>query len=360
MAIAQIIKPGEFMRLIQALKKSIYPAVPMLLLPLAIAGGSGQALAATPVANYIGADAYPATNPVSPSWQQADDPTSTYYLGNLTSEKFFYNGAPLPANDATNTFQYNIPGCGATTSPNGPYVYPTNMLCIIVWNTANSIDGSDLQSFLNSTLTDPHQIVMAFCNEPEYHANITEHPEMNTCMCDPTGTPKLCNTASAFTKQFEVESTAITKFEKANFPNGGANVHVVEDSAGNYYRTGTQGCAYIVPSSYASHYLVDIYEGGSGNPIMQPEVLSSDAAWTTWANCTSGASRGLAEFAINCGNEGAYDSAVEQSLIDDDTYLKDNYPNLFVWNIWDSGGCTLNNTDETASTHEWQNITAGN
>lgn len=192
-------------------------------------------------------------------------------------------------------------------------------------------------------------------------ANATEYPGMSKCTCDTTGTPTLCGTASNFINQFEVESKAITNFEASLPPTDPRNVQVAEDSSGGYYRDGDeQGCDYIVPSLYVNHYLVDIYEG-KGTPIAQPEVLSSDAAWTTWAKCTgnTGVSRGIAEFGINCGNEGTYDSAVAQSLSDDDAYLKANYKSLYVWNIWDYDGCTLNNTDEAASTHEWQSITNG-
>ena len=43
-------------------------------------------------------------------------------------------------------------------------------------------------------------------------------------------------------------------------------------------------------------------------------------------------------------------------------WIKGNFPNLLVWNVWDYGGCALDNrqTDEPDTVAAWQNIAAGN
>jgi hypothetical protein len=353
------------------LRKSIYSAL-LALLPLVIAGvPAGQALAGTqaakypvaaPAAEYIGADAYH-----NPTWPEADTPSSTYYIGPLDSEKFFYNGKPLPSSDAATTYQYNVPGCDSN-------IYPTKMLCIIVWNTAASTTGADLEKFLESTLTNPRQILMAFCNEPEY----AQHHGPDGCVCDlPGSTEKACDSSAAFISQFEIESNYIRAFESEHHA---TNVKVAEISGGEYYASGTNGCSvnptsnpnnFIVPHQYVDDYLVDIYEGGHGDPISQPKELGQDAGWKNWVTCTkvTGVARGIAEFGINCGYEAVsqghgYEKAVAQSFTEDDTYLKDNFPNLVVWNVWDYGGCALNNppsgVDEPDSVAAWQKIAAGN
>lgn len=342
------------MGVIMLLRKSFYLAI-LALLPLVILGGQpGQALAGTPAAKYIGVDAYSL-----PSWDQVNNPNSQYYVGPANSEKFFYNGEALPDSDTVNTSN-GIPGCGATKSDGG-YVYPPSTLCIITWNTASSIDGSDLQKFLSSTVNDPHQIVMAFCNEPEIHHG------SDGCVCYPIMSPQRpCGDSAVFISQFEVESNYITTFEQKH---NATNVHVAEVSWADYYTNGA--CSdFIVPPLYVDHYLVDVYEGRNGNPISQPENLGQDQAWNNWVGCTkgSGVSRGIAEFAINCGNEqkslngGAYEEAVAASFTEDDTYLKNNFPNLYVWNLWDtSPNCSLDNQpgDEPDSVTAWQNIAAG-
>jgi hypothetical protein len=329
-----------------------------------VAAPAGQALAGTPAAKYIGADAYS-----NPTWFQADKRGSGYFIGPLQSEKFFYNNKPLPSSDAATTYQYNVPGCGAKSG--NTYTYPTNALCIIVWNTAASTDGSDLHNFLESTLNDPHRILMAFCNEPEIHQG------SEGCVCDPSVTRRqvACDGPAAFIDQFEVESNYIRNFETENHA---TNVQVAEISWADYYTSGTNGCSvnptsnpknFIVPHQYVDAYLVDIYEGGNGHPISQPEKLDQDPAWDNWVTCTTapGVLRGIAEFAINCGNEqksldgGAYEEAVAKSFTEDDTYLK-SFPNLLVWNVWDYGECALDNLpqDEPDSVAAWQNIAAGN
>jgi hypothetical protein len=336
-------------RLASLRRESIYLAI-LILLPLVIAAGpAGSALAGTPAAKYIGADTYS-----SPTWAQADNPGSKYYIGPLQSEKFFYNynasNNALPNSDSATTYEYGVPGCGAMSG--GSYVYPTSMLCIVVWDYAASTDGSDLQNFLESTLNDPHQIVMTFCNEAE--GNVSK----GKCMCDPTGTVKPCDTSTAFINQFEIESSKIATFEKNH---NKSNVQVAEISTASWYRRNS-GCNFIVPSNYVDHYLVDVYEG-NGTPISSPEKLNQDQGWNNWVTCTTGAgiSRGIAEFAINCGNEAVNEQAVAQSYTEDDTYLKNNFPSLYVWNLWDTApGCDIESVDEPDSVAAWQNIAAGN
>jgi hypothetical protein len=53
---------------------------------------------------------------------------------------------------------------------------------------------------------------------------------------------------------------------------------------------------------------------------------------------------------------------VAKSISEDDTYLKATFPNLEVWNLWDYGGCTLDNLpgDEPDSVAAWQSVEAGN
>jgi hypothetical protein len=331
-------------------KKLVYLAI-LTLLPLVVTGGlAGPALAATPVAKYVGADTYQ-----SPTWAQANTPGSQYYIGPLQSEKFFYNydasNNALPSSDTANTYEYNVPGCGAT-NPDGSYVYPISMLCIVVWDYAASTNGSDLQSFLESTLNDPHQIVMSFCNEAE--GNVSN----GKCMCDPAGTVEPCDTSTAFINQFEIESSKVATFEQNHSK---SNVQVAEISTASWYRKNS-GCNFIVPSNYVDHYLVDVYEG-NGTPISSPETLNQDQGWNNWVTCTTGTgtSRGIAEFAINCGNEAVDEQAVAQSYTDDDTYLKNNFPSLYVWNLWDTApGCDIENVDEPDSVAAWQAIAAGN
>jgi hypothetical protein len=119
-----------------------------------------------------------------------------------------------------------------------------------------------------------------------------------------------------------------------------SNVQFAEDSfaTGDIYEDGPN-CSYIVPAKYVSYYLADVYEDTSGN---NPVDMDNDPGWTNWLSCTDGThiDRGIAEFAINCGNEGTNDNAVAQSFGDDATYLSNNF-NLEVWNLWDSGGCAL-------------------
>jgi hypothetical protein len=356
------------MRLVTCLRKSVYPAAGMLLLPLMIAAGSPGRAPAAPAAKYIGADAYSA-----PTWFEADTPGTNSYLGSLESEKFFYNDEPMPASDATTTNEFNVPGCGATNSGGG-YVYKTSALCIIVWNEADSPTGTDLKNFLTSTVHDPHQIIMAFCNEPEYIG----HHDASGCKCDPSGVIEPCGSAAAIIKQIEAYSEYIRKFEAQNHV---SNVKVAEISWGTYYTHGTNGCSvnptsnpgnYLVPHQYVNYYLVDIYEGRNGkhpHPISTPETLNQDSAWNNWVSCTKApnVARGLAEFAINCGHEAVsqghgYEEAVAKSFTDDDTYLKANFKNLEVWNLWDYGGCALDKKPmhEPGSVAAWQSIEAGN
>lgn len=328
-------------------KKSIYLAV-LALLPLMLAGGAqGQALAGTPVAKYIGADAYH-----NPAWSPVDNPSSKYYL-DPQSEKFFYlynaTEKGLPSSDADPTSAFNIPGCGATSRTG--YVYPTSTLCIIVWNYAASKDGSDLQSFLESTLSDPHQIVMAFCNEPEFHVTSTG------CYCDLTGTPKACGGAYNFRQQFAAESAYIMNFEKTN---KATNVHVAEISGVRHYTAAHPSCFFIVPPQEVDYYLADVYE-----PDHKSDAnLGANPDWNRWMTCTSfpgsGVDRGISEYGIDCGNEHWRQGHVAGTFAADDTYLRNNMPDMLVWNIWDVGRCAINATDEPQSVAAWLNIAAGN
>lgn len=204
---------------------------------------------------------------------------------------------------------------------------------------------------------------MAFCNEPEIHHG------MNGCVCDPVmGSQGPCSSSAAIISQFEVESSYIRTFEQQN---NASNVQVAEISWAGYYSDGTHGCSvnptsdpdnFLVPGTYVGHYLVDIYEGGNGNPIQQPEELDVDQAWDNWVTCTrgGGASLGIAEFAINCGNEQQYQQAVAESYGEDAGYLEQNFPNLYVWNLWDSSpNCSVNSNDEPNVTEEWHLIAEG-
>lgn len=331
------------------LKKLPYLALPVLVSLVCAGGASAQALTQTPAARYIGADAYS-----SPTWALADTPGQDYYLGNLQSEKLFYKDG-LPSSDADTTSN-GVAGCGAQ-NPDGSYVYPASVLCVITYNAVTSTSDANLQSFLDSTVGDPHQIILAFCNEPENGSND------NGCMCD-FGTEMSCSTPGSFITEFETESDEVMAFEAQR---GVQNVQFAEDSWGGHYESGTGGCNFLVPSQYVKYYLVDIYEGRNDNPISQPEELNQDPGWNNWINCTNGrgVDRGIAEFAINCGNEqksldgGLYEEAVAQSLSEDDAYLKANF-HLEVWNIWDSGGCAINHQDEPDSVNAWRNIEAGN
>lgn len=353
------------MRSAVSIRKFIYPVVLLLLLPLVIAAGfPGQAMAGAPVAKYIGADAYS-----NPTWSQAGKPGSHNYLGSLEAEKFFYNNKALPGSDAAKTYQFGVPGCGAATG--GSYVYKKSALCIVIWNMATSRTGADLHRFLLSSLKDPHEIIMAFCNEPEFSG----HHGPEGCKCDLTGKVKPCGGPTSFIKQFEIEAKYIRSFERQH---RASNVKVAEISWGAYYTAGRNGCSvnptsnpgnFIVPRQYVDYYLVDIYEGGRKHPITRPEPLNQNMAWNNWVACTvaSGIPRGIAEFAINCGHEqqslhgGAYEKAVAESLRKDDSYLKHRFGSLEVWNLWDFGGCALNNQqgDEPDSVTAWQRIEAG-
>ena len=118
-----------------------------------------------PAAQYIGADA--ASNP---EWLQADTPGTTYYLGSLESQKIFYNSTDgLPNNDAA-TPSSGVYGCGKTL--NDIYVYPMSVLCFITYDAGES----SLDSFLQSTVTDHHQIILASAM-----SQITE--SMTTAVC---------------------------------------------------------------------------------------------------------------------------------------------------------------------------------
>jgi len=350
-----LIEPKEErVRLASHLRKLAYPAV-LTLLSLAFAGGASaqaQAQAQAPAATYIGVDAYS-----SPTWAQVGESGSEYYAGSPQSEKFFYKDG-LPDSDADTTSN-GVDGCGATQGTDDSYVYPPSALCIITYNAVTSASDTNLQDFLESTLTDPHQIILVFCNEPDNGTND------NGCICD-LGTKTSCSTPGNFITEFETESDEVTDFEQAN---NASNVRFAEDSWAGHYESGTGGCNFIVPSQYVSYYLADVYEG-RGDPITTPESLGQDTGWTNWISCTSGndVRHGIAEFAINCGNEqksldnGKYEEAVAQSFSEDDTYLKANFPGLVVWNLWDSGGCALDNLpgDEPDSLAAWQNIESGN
>jgi hypothetical protein len=170
---------------------------------------------------------------------------------------------------------------------------------------ATSPTGSDLQNFLLSTLKDPHQLIMAFCNEPE----VTAHHGPNGCMCDLTGTVTPCDGSANIIKQFEVESDYIRKFELAH---NATNVKVAEISGGSYYAASASGCSvdptsnpknFLVPYQYVDFYLVDMYEGRGGHPISSAEPLNQDSSWNNWVACTHapGVARGISEFGINCG-----------------------------------------------------------
>lgn len=336
------------MRLATRLRKWIYPAI-LVLLPLVIAGGSpGQALAQTYAAKYIGADVESSTSP--PTWPQVNTPGSGYDLHSPQSEKFFYNGPNgLPSSDTAKTTTYGTPGCGATKS-DGSYVYATNVLCIIVWNTANSADGSDLHAFLESTLNDPHQIFMAFCNEPE-----TEVAKKQSCTCDTTSVKTPCKNGVDFINQFEVESTYIANFESSKKA-GAPNVRVAEDSGVDYYNQNSGSCGmknnpgnYIVPTPYVSFYLADVYE--PNKTTLPAQDLSQNNGWNNWVNCTTntaGVARGIGEYGIDCGDTSSgvrtaslYDGVVAATYKADAKYLIKKFSNLEVWNLWDAGGCTI-------------------
>ena len=326
--------------------KWICPVMLVLLPLLGVGGSSSQALASAPAAKYIGADAYS-----NPTWAQAGTPGSQYYLGSLQSQKLFYKNG-LPNSDADQTSN-GVAGCGAKNG--STYVYPSSTLCIIVYNAVTSGNDANLTAFLQSTLSDPHHVILAFCNEAENGSND------NGCMCF-IGTETSCSTAGHFLSQFETESNEVTAFESRH---GASNVQFAQVSWASHYASGTGGCNFIVPPQYISFYLVDIYEGRNGIPITQPESLGQDTAWTNWVSCTSapGVARGIAEFAINCGEEHPNEQAVATSYTEDDSYLKANFPNLKVWNLWDSGGCAIDNDPATGEPHAvqaWRNIEAGN
>lgn len=340
------------MRLASHLRKLAYPAVLILLSLVFTSGASAEVQTQAPAAKYIGVDAYS-----TPTWAQVGESGSEYYAGSPQSEKFFYKNG-LPDSDADTTSN-GVDGCGAQGT-DGSYVYPASVLCIITYNAVTSASDTNLQDFLESTLIDPHQIILVFCNEPDNGNND------NGCLCD-FGTETSCSTPGNFITEFESESDEVAGFEQANDV---SNVKFAEDSWAGHYESGTGGCNFIVPSQYVSYYLADVYEGRPPNPIAQPESLSQDLGWTNWISCTSGngVRHGIAEFAINCGAEqksldnGQYEEAVAKSFSEDDTYLKANFPGLVVWNLWDSGGCALDNQpgDEPDSIAAWQNIESGN
>jgi hypothetical protein len=343
------------MRLASYLRIMAYPAVLVLISFVFTGGASAQALKQTPAAKYIGVDAYSA-----PAWAQVGESGSKYYAGSPKSEKFFYQKG-LPDSDADATSNH-VPGCGAK-KPHGGYVYPASTLCIIAYNAVTSTSDTNLRDFLKSTVGDRHQIMLVFCNEPE-NGN-----QDNGCMCD-FGQEELCKNPGKFITEFETESDEVAKFEQAK---NKSNVKFAEDSWKGHYESGTGGCKFIVPSQYVSYYLVDVYEGRStktSKPITKPESLGQDPGWKNWISCTSGngVPHGIAEFAINCGNEKKsldkrkYEEAVAASFGDDDTYLKANFPDLEVWNLWDSGGCALDNKtkDEPDSIAAWRRIESGN
>lgn len=326
--------------------KWVCPAILVLLQLVAGGGSSPPALASAPAAKYIGADAYS-----NPTWAQAGTPSSQYYLGSLQSDKLFYKDG-LPNSDANQTSN-GVPGCGAKNGTT--YVYPASVLCVIVYNAVTSGNDANLTAFLQSTLNDPHHMILAFCNEPENGNND------NGCMCF-LGTETNCGTPGNFLNQFETESSEVKAFE---LQHGASNVQFAQVSWASHYTSGTGGCNFIVPSQYVNFYLVDIYQGRNGIPITRPQSLGQDTAWTNWVSCTSaaGVARGIAEFAINCGEEHTYEQAVATSYSEDDSYLKANFPNLKVWNLWDSGGCAINNDPVTGEPHAvraWQSIEAGN
>jgi hypothetical protein len=76
----------------------------------------------------------------------------------------------------------------------------------------------------------------------------------------------------------------------------------------------------------------------------------------------SGATRGIAEYGINCGTEAADDPNTATIFGKDDSYLESHFQHLLVWNIWDVGGCKIDNSppDEPLSVQAWQSIEAGN
>lgn len=336
------------MRLATGTRKWIYPAI-LAMLPLVFVGAQGQAWAQANqaqaqanAAQFVGAD-----TEKTPTWSQVNTPGSGYDLHSPRSIKFFYNNEPLPSNDSAKTNPYGIDGCGKMS--NGSYVYGLNVLCIIVWNTASSPDGSDLHNFLESTLTDPHQILMAFCNEPESEVKNSK------CICD-TGTVIItpCQNGADFISQFETESTYITNFESNN-KIGTPNVRVAEDSEVDYYNQNSGTCGmkgnpdnYIVPAQYVSSYLVDVYE--PNKTTLPPESLGQSNAWNNWVSCTAnnpGVSRGIAEFGIDCGltsgvrTASLFDTVVAGTYQVDADYLLNNFPNLKVWNLWDGDNCAI-------------------
>jgi hypothetical protein len=333
------------------LRKVIYPAIALLLIPLALAPVRAQAAqSAAPVAKYTGADAYS-----SPTWTQADTnkTNNPYYLGPLKSEKFFYNydaskkEFAIPGNDAATTYQFGILGCGAKKpGSTTQYLYPAGTLCIVVWNYAASTDGSDLQNFLESTLTDQqHQYLMVFCNETEIHQTMTG------CMCDPSGTIEPCMNSAPddFITQFEVYSKYITHFEQMA---GVSNVHMAEISAASSYSKTGFGCNFLVPTQYVSSYLIDVYEKDSTGVN-----LSNNTGWSRWVNCTSllgDITRGIAEYGIDCGHEASSGKTTKATFEADEKYLRPF--DLLVWNLWDFGGCTISTTHESGAVKAWRAI----
>lgn len=316
--------------------RRIYVMVALLIPLVMLSFGSAQA--GTPAAKLIGA--------YSDNW-----PLANSTIGPLQTNKFFYQSLPASYADTASNGQ---PGCGAKDS-SGNWIYPPSQItCIIVYDTADT----NLQQFIQS-IPAARNVIIGYCNEPEGTHN---HP--NECGSG----------AGIFKTTFEDQSAKIHQYD-----GGASNIKIAEVSEAYQYDPGTDhdnggqastGCPFIVPSQSdtdLNFYLIDIYEPN----LTSDQNLGSDAQWTTWVGCTTGQglSRGIAEYAILCGNSNATEttpsgsvSIVAKTLADDDTYLKANFPNLALWEYWytnqagNGSGCAFTNHQ---AINEWQAIEAG-
>jgi hypothetical protein len=303
------------------MRKFIYPVIAVLLSSLGFIGGQA-AQAQTPVAAYTGAYAKNA-----PTWPVADQK-----IGPLQSDKYFYDTLPTSYDDPT---WGGAPGCGTST-------YPSNILCIITYD----IPTTNLASFIKSMNGTHHEIILVFVNEPEGPGKF------------PSG--------QAYVKEFEGQSNLIREYVKEYLSSATRpEIQIAEDSTYYQYDPGTKhdnggsvsspgGCPYIVPTQYLNYYLIDIYRHMSS-----AASLGQNVEWNTWAACTkngNGVDRGIAEYGVNCGNNNS--SVLTDTLIDDNTYLKENFPGLEVWNLWYYGGCVFGN--KYGAITEWKTIEAGN
>jgi len=288
--------------------------------------GFASAQAGTRAAKLIGA--------YSDNWPLAE---ST--IGPLHTNKFFYEELPASYADSATNGQ---PGCGAKNSSGGWIYPPSQVTCIIVYDTATT----NLKAFIQS-IPSNRNVIIGYCNEPE-----GTHDVQGECGYGATN----------FVSTFENQSTLIQQYD-----GDATNIKIAEVSEAWEYAAGTDhdnggaspDCPYIVPSQYLNFYLIDVYEPG----LTAARNLGGDLQWNTWVGCTSGMGvpRGIAEYGILCGN--ANSPIVTKTLADDDAYLKANFPNLEVWEYWytnQAGGGTGCAFTNPATIAEWQAIEAGN